>query len=84
MTLLAASGATALLPFLLIVACPLMMIFMMRGMHGKGGNAQAESKPREQMSLDELKQERDKLNGLIGDRAEQIVHARGNRREAPR
>ena len=35
-------------------------------------------------TLDELKQERDKLNGLIGDRAEQIVHARGNQREAPR
>ena len=84
MPLLAASGATALLPFLLIVACPLMMIFMMRGMHGHGGKASAESKPREQMSLDELKQERDKLNGLIGDRAEQIVRAGGSRREALR
>ena len=61
-----------------------MMIFMMRGMRGHGGNAQAGPKPREQMSLDELKQERDELNGLIGDRAEQIVHARGSRREAPR
>ena len=84
MTLLAASGLAALLPFLLIVACPLMMIFMMRGMHGHGGNAPAEPKPREQMSLDELKQERDKLNGLIGDRAEQIVRAGGSRREALR
>ena len=65
---------------LLVLACPLMMIFMMRGMHGHGGNAQAEPKPREQMSLDELKQERDKLNGLIGDRAEQIVRAGGSRR----
>jgi hypothetical protein len=85
MTLLAASGLAAFLPLILILACPLMMIFMMRGMHGHGGNAQAEPKPRrEQMSLDELKQERDELNGLSGDRAEQIVHARGSQREAPR
>jgi len=84
MTVLAASGAIAILPFLLIAACPLMMFFMMRGMKGHGANAVTESKPREQMSLDELKQERDELNGLIGDRAEQIVHERGNRHEAPR
>jgi Protein of unknown function (DUF2933) len=85
MTLLAASGLAALLPFLLIVACPLMMIFMMRGLHGHGGNAQADPKPpRERMSLDELKHERDELNELIGDRAERIVHARGSQREAPR
>ena len=69
---------------LLILACPLMMIFMMRGMHGHGGSALAAPKSREQMSLDELKRERDELNGLIGDRAEQIAHTGGSRREAPR
>jgi hypothetical protein len=85
MTLLEVSGLAAFLPFILIVACPLMMIFMMRGMHGRGGRTQADPKPRrEQMSLDELKHERDELNGLIGDRAEQIVHARGSQREASR
>jgi len=86
MTLLAVSGFAAFLPILLILACPLMMIFMMRGMHsGHGGKPQADVKPpREQMSLDELKQERDELNGLIGDRAEQIVRARGRQREAAR
>jgi hypothetical protein len=84
MTLLAASGLAAFLPFIFLVGCPLMMVFMMKGMHGKGGNAQAGPKPRERMSMDELKQERDELNGLIGDRAEQIVHARGSQREAPR
>jgi len=36
------------------------------------------------MSLDELKQERDELNGLIGDRAEQIVRSRRRQREAAR
>jgi hypothetical protein len=34
----------ALIPFLFLLACPLMMIFMMRGMHGSGnGNEQAHS-----------------------------------------
>lgn len=84
MTPLAASGIAGLLPFLFVVACPLMMVFMMRGMHGHGGNAQAAPKPREQMSIDELKHARDELNEEIGGRAEQIVHARGSRREAPR
>jgi hypothetical protein len=85
MTLLAASGLAALLPILLLVACPLMMILMMRGMHGgHGGHSEADPKPRERMSLDELKHARDELNEEIGDRAEQIVHARGNQREAPR
>ncbi len=84
MTLLAASGLAGFLPLLLILACPLMMIFMMKGMHGHGGHAQAEAKPREQMSLDELKHARDELNEEIGDRAEQIVHGRGTRRGALR
>jgi hypothetical protein len=29
-----------LLPLLIVLACPLMMIFMMRGMHGGGTNTQ--------------------------------------------
>jgi hypothetical protein len=62
---------------LIFIACPLMMVFMMRGMHGHGSRAQADPKPqRERMSLDELKHERDELNELIGDRAEQIAHSR--------
>jgi Protein of unknown function (DUF2933) len=87
MTLLAASGFAAFLPIVFLLACPLMMIFMMRGMHGghgHGGRAQPDQKPRERMSLDELKQARDELNAEIGDRAEQIVHARGSGREAAR
>ena len=84
MTVLATSGIAGLLPFLLVVACPLMMVFMMRGMHSKSGNAHAAPKRHEQMSMDELKHARDELNEEIGNRAEQIVHARGSRREAPR
>jgi hypothetical protein len=76
MALLAASGLAAALPFLLFLACPLAMVFMMKGMHGNGGKTQTDPKPRERMSLDELKHARDELNEEIGDRAEQIVHAR--------
>jgi hypothetical protein len=75
MTLLALTGLAGLLPLLLFLACPLIMVFMMRGMHGgHGGHPQPDQKPaREQMTLDELKQERDELNGLIGRRAEQTA-----------
>jgi len=77
---------SAILPFVLLLACPLMMVFMMRGMHGRGGHTEADPKPpRERMSLDELKHERDELNELIGDRAERIAHSRrGGQREASR
>ena len=84
MITLAASGLGGSLWLLLVIACPLMMIFMMRGMHGSG-NAPAGHKPaRDKMSLDELKQERDELNALIGDRAERAVDSRGFGHEAPR
>jgi hypothetical protein len=71
MTLIGASGIAGLLLFLLVIACPLMMGFMMKGMHGgRGhGHGQAEPKSREQMSMDELKQARDVLNDEIGQRA---------------
>lgn len=78
MTLLAASGFAGLIPLLFVLACPLMMIFMMRGMHGHSGHAQAgnEHHSRDQMTLDELKRERDELNEQIADRAEQITDQR--------
>ena len=77
MTLLAASGVAALIPLLLVLACPLMMIFMMRGMHGHGGHAHDhEHHSRDRMTLDELKRERDMLNEQIADRAEQTTDGR--------
>jgi Protein of unknown function (DUF2933) len=83
--MIAASGIAGLLPFLLVIACPLMMIFMMKGMHGNGGHGhgQAEPKSHAQMSMDELKQARDELNDEIGQRAEQAAYS-GDRRGAVR
>ncbi len=81
MALIAASGIAAALPFLLVLACPLMMIFMMRGMHGGRHGADAHEpdaspRVRREMSLDELKAERDALNEEIGQRAERHQPAR--------
>lgn len=44
--------------------------------HGGGEKERAAGHLRAGMSLDELKQERDELNALIGERAEQAVAAR--------
>ena len=76
MTLIAATGV-ALIPILFALACPLMMILMMRGHgHGHGGHSHsADELPRERMTLDELKRHRDELNEEIAERAEQRVHA---------
>jgi Flp pilus assembly protein TadB len=40
--LVAGTSVQALLPFLLLLACPLMMVFMMRGMGGLGGGHSGE------------------------------------------
>jgi hypothetical protein len=50
-----------ILPFLLILACPLMMIFMMRGMH-RGGHDRAASERSDEMSAAELRQLRDEID----------------------
>ena len=63
-----ASGTASLLTVLIALACPLMMIFRMRGReHGRAGQARK--------SLDELRRERDELNEEIAQRAEQAVHS---------
>jgi hypothetical protein len=59
--MLLGTSLAGFLPVLLVLACPLMMVFMMRGMRGGGGHSAK--------SLDELKAERDQLNEEIGRRA---------------
>jgi choline-glycine betaine transporter len=77
MTLLAASGLAGLLPFLLVIACPLVMIFMMKGMHrGHGqGHGHTQPKSRERMRMYHLSDARHKLTQEIGQRAEEIVYS---------
>jgi Protein of unknown function (DUF2933) len=69
MTLIFATGFPGLFALLFVLACPLMMILMMRGMHGGGQHSPTETKSRERMSLDELKHARDELNEEISERA---------------
>jgi len=77
---------------LLIVVCPLMMFFMMRGMHGgnvDGGHAQrhagegGHSHGNTKHSLEELRRQREQLDGEIEQRAveeETPTPVRGGRR----
>jgi hypothetical protein len=70
--MVAASAFAGLLPLLIVLACPLMMIFMMRGMHGHGSDgAGREEQALRTRTLEELKHERDLLNEEIGSRVEQ-------------
>lgn len=73
MTLIFATGFPGLFALLFVLACPLMMLFMMRGMLGKGGQPHHDG---EQMTLDELKRERDALNEQITDREEKVTDER--------
>lgn len=56
----------ALLPLLLLLACPLMMVFMMRGMHGHGAHPDSGSADSQKgMSSGELHSLRDRLEAQI-------------------
>ena len=70
---------TSLLPFLLILICPLMMLFMMRGMHGHGAH------PAEKGATDahgigdanedqivELREQRDQLEARVDELEAQL------------
>lgn len=81
MSVLGSSGLVGLVWLLVLVACPLLMLFMMRGGrghagHGHGDEPVGKTDARAAMSLDELKRERDELNAVIGERAEQAVEAK--------
>lgn len=73
MTLVFATVFPGLFALLFVLACPLMMLFMMRGMHGHRGQPHQSG---EQKTLEELKRERDTLNEQIAERAEQVTDER--------
>ena len=56
---------------LLVLACPLMMMLMMRGGHGHGGHSQGthdhQAEPRE-ASTEDLRRQRDELDRKIEQR----------------
>jgi hypothetical protein len=66
----------SLLPFVFILICPVMMLFMMRGMHGRGAHSadqQARSDPQsllpagEDPQIAELRQQRDDLEARVDE-----------------
>ena len=50
---------------LLVLACPLMMVWMMRGGHGHGGHAQDHDHAHGPISIDDLRRQRDELDRTI-------------------
>lgn len=66
----------SLLPFIFILICPLMMLFMMRGMHGRGADS-ADQHARsdeqgmlaagEDQQIVELRQQRDQLEARVDE-----------------
>ena len=64
-------SASTLFLLLVLLACPLMMVFMMRGGHGHGGHSHSHSghdDAREPGSLDDLRRRRDELDREIAAR----------------
>ena len=74
-------SSSALFLLLILLVCPLMMIFMMRGMHGGGqgsaghghshggdGATSSEEDCKTPVSLDELRRQRDSLDREIDER----------------
>jgi hypothetical protein len=62
-----------ILPLLLLLACPLMMIFMMRGMHGGGHSRAAETHP-DDLSAAELRRLRDESDQRLQALDERVQH----------
>lgn len=81
-------SSNALFLLLILLACPLMMVFMMRGMHGGGHGSSDHGHGREPIappgedvdraaSLDELRRQRDSLDREIDEREARGEHGSG-------
>jgi Protein of unknown function (DUF2933) len=79
----------ALLPFVFILICPLMMLFMMRGMHGRGEHS-AERETTGQQGVREagddartaeLREQRDRLDARVDELEAQLARIERSREE---
>jgi hypothetical protein len=60
--------ASSVFLLLLFLACPLMMVFMMRGGHGHGHGHAEHKVDRRETSADDLRRQRAELDRLIEER----------------
>ena len=83
----------ALLPYLLILMCPVAMFFMMRGMHGRGGHAaEQHSAPGQQGILEgpedtevaALLEQRDQLEARVEELEAQMSRLERSQDAGPR
>lgn len=60
---------TSIAPYAFILVCPLMMLFMMRGMHGKHSesNSNHEANEFHQAEIEELKSQNEKMSRELED-----------------
>ena len=65
-----------ILPFLLILVCPLMMIFMMRGMHGGGHQNKTDT---HEMDAAELRRLRDEIDTRLQALDERLQDVEGTK-----
>jgi|SRR5579859_4943129 len=57
----------AAIPLLLVLACPLSMLFMMRGMHGGGSHSTTDVQPTPEEQLARLEQQREAISAQIAE-----------------
>ncbi|CDI47683.1 MAG: DUF2933 domain-containing protein [Lactococcus lactis] len=60
---------TSIAPYAFILVCPLMMLFMMRGMHGKHSESSSNHEANEfhQAEIEELKSQNEKMSRELED-----------------
>lgn len=71
----------ALLPFVFILICPLMMLFMMRGMHGRGARSaepdttgqRGVREAGDEAQRAELREQRDRLEARVDELEAQLA-----------
>lgn len=74
---------SAFLPYLLLLACPIAMFFMMRGMHGHGGQRGILEAPND-ADVAALSEQRDRLEARVEELEAQMSRVEWRSEAEPR
>jgi hypothetical protein len=74
---------SAYLPYLLLLACPIAMFLMMRGMHGRGGQRDILEAPSD-ADVAALSEQRDRLEARVEELEAQMSSAEWHAKTEPR